>query len=252
MRAKIAVITDQHLELSIENFLNIDTQNNFKNLLSFVKKGSYDALIILGDLCMDKPNLKIYSWVKEHLDTLTIPYYIIPGNHDDTKMMHNFFPQFNLSAHNEIYYSITINETNLLFLDSSKGAMSDEQFEWLHQNISVIEARNIYIFMHHPPVVTGSLPMDMAYPFHQIEKFGLLCSKYNNKNFMIFCGHCHIERMILKDNIQVFITPSSYMQIHPDFEYFQRLTEQGVGMRELIWQDDHFFTNVFYPNFDLQ
>jgi len=188
-----------------------------------------------------------YQWFREKLQVLQLPVCITPGNHDNPGLISQVFPDFPLNAENEMYYQRSWGDINMLFLDTTKGYMLENQYTWLENNISASEGKDVWICMHHPPVITGSMHMDGKYAFQQIDKFGQFCAKYPMKKFHIFSGHCHLERTIVKDNIHVYITPSSYVNIDPDFEVFTPLTLQKSGFRELIWLDQGaFLTNVFY------
>ena len=130
----IAFITDLHVTGIDENAKNVDTRNNFQNILSAIKGVNPDLLIIGGDLCWKAPKMEIYEWIKPQLDQLKIPYEIIPGNHDDVIMMAKCFGMTDVQNNNtsEIYYVKQIGDHNLVFLDTSKGEMSEEQYGFLH------------------------------------------------------------------------------------------------------------------------
>ena len=60
-----------------------------------------------------------------------------------------------------------------------------------------------------------------------------------------FCGHYHVDKVIQKGNLTVYITPSLFFQINDDFEEFQ-LDHKRVGFREIILADKTLRTGVRY------
>ncbi|MFZ1703651.1 MAG: metallophosphoesterase [Saprospiraceae bacterium] len=243
---RVAFVTDQHISVESKNLLRIDTVGRFLAILEVIKSKKYDALILGGDLCYMDGELQTYQWFMETLQKLGLPYYIISGNHDDSIMMYAVFNQGNLDKNGELYYQHMFGGLPMLFLDSSKGYFEDEQYNWLHNKISKNKNKTCWINMHHPPLLVGSKHMDGKYAFQQIEKFAEFCDHFPEVTFHIFSGHCHMERTIQKNNMMVYITPSSYVNIDPDIEEFTPSVFQKIGFRELIWDDSTFYTNVLY------
>lgn len=244
---RLAFITDQHISLGVENALGIDTKARFLDLLDIISKRKYDGVILGGDLCYMVGDIPAYQWFYQMLQPLQIPVRVIPGNHDDPAMMAGVFPGLSLNEEKELYYQTSWGGVGMLFLDTTKGFMLEKQYEWLAEKVAETNSSDIWICMHHPPVLTGSKHMDGKYAFQQIEKFSQFCSMHPSKAFHIFSGHCHLERTIVTSNMHVYITPSTYVNIDPDFEEFTPLRWQKNGFRELIWPNPGtFLTNVLY------
>lgn len=244
---RLAYITDQHISLEVENSLGIDTKTRFLDLLNIIILKRYDGIILGGDLGYTKGDLSTYLWFCEKLQVLQLPVCITPGNHDNPGLIAKLFPDLPLNTESEMYYQRSWGDINMIFLDTSKGFMLQKQYTWLENLVSASPEKNVWICMHHPPVITGSMHMDGKYAFQQIEKFGRFCADYPLKKFHVFSGHCHLERTIVKDNIHVYITPSTYVNIDPDFEVFTAMRHQKSGFRELIWlEQGAFLTNVLY------
>ncbi len=247
MEERIAFITDLHIGEAYELPRGIDTRLNFIYVLEQLKFRKPNFLIIGGDLCFMHPEVNIYLWIKEKLDKAGIPFFIIPGNHDNTEMIEKIFPGINLSINKELFFSKKFYYKNILFLDSFRGIFSDDQFNWLENQIHISQNKDIFLIMHHPPILSHSLHMDNAYAFQKSERFIKLCKKTPEKNYFVFCGHYHIERFINLRNLNVFITPSLFVQIDPDQEKFVTFTSQGIGYREIVFTSgEKWYTNVLY------
>jgi Icc protein len=246
---RLAFITDQHISVGVENPFGIDTNVRFLDLLDIISGKNYDGIILGGDLCYMVGDVATYQWYRKTLESLKIPFYIIPGNHDDPVMMGQVFNGLTVHEEKEIYYQTSWGDIEMLFLDTTKGFMLDNQYTWLEKTVAGTKHADVWICMHHPPVLTGSKHMDGKYAFQQIEKFGQFCARFPEKRFQIFSGHCHLERTISTGNMQVHITPSTYINIDPDFEEFTPLSLQKSGYRELVWPEPGMFlTNVLYSD----
>ncbi|MBK8349221.1 MAG: metallophosphoesterase [Saprospiraceae bacterium] len=241
---KICLITDLHIDSVGESPLSVDTRNNFVSVLEKVKETPFDLLILAGDLCHKKGDQAIYNWIYQSLPA-GIPCNVIAGNHDDAVIMASVFNLQSSLEGTELFYSVVSDGTRLIFLDTSSGMMSDVQFQWLKNQIER-SGDEVYIFMHHPPLISYSYHMEPKYSFQQMEKFETLCQNFPDKVFNIFTGHYHIERFVSKSNMRVFITPSTFVQIDPnqtDFRPYNTL----IGYREInILDSDCFYTNVIY------
>ena len=244
---KVCFITDLHIDIEGVMPNEIDSRAKFINVLTHVAGKSYDLMILGGDLCNQTGNEDIYRWIKKHLDAVGIPYAIIAGNHDTSALMAQIFGM-SLSVHDgELYYNIQhegIGE--IMYLDTAAGWMSDDQYIWLERKIKNHETDDVIICMHHPPLLAGSLLMEPRYFFQQSERFKALCSHFKSKRFYIFCGHYHIARTVISDNIVLFITPSTFVQIDPDSEIFWKDGDR-YGYRDIIMEGSKVLrTNVVY------
>ncbi len=208
---RIIQITDIHVDKVGELTNDINTQLNFLQVLDRAILYKPDAIVLTGDLCNQYGIIEIYEWFKSRLDILQIPYFVIPGNHDDAGMIASVFGYELIDG--ELYYSYNKHSNKLIFLDSGKSVMSEKQFDWLTEEIN----ENCAVFMHHPPCLTGITYMDDNYKFQQIERFQSLI----NQQLAVFCGHFHCERTIQIGPMTVYITPSCYVQIDDNAAVFK-------------------------------
>ncbi|MBK8628205.1 MAG: metallophosphoesterase family protein [Saprospiraceae bacterium] len=242
---KICLLTDLHIDFEGNHPLNIDTRSNFLQVLDHIYNKKYDLMVLAGDLCNKSGGELIYQWIKAQLKPIEIPIKIISGNHDTSTLIAQIFDYDETLKNDELYYTHRIHGNNLIFLDTAKGEMSENQWNWL-SGVTADGDNDIYIFMHHPPLIAGSLHMEPTYSFKQMERFEAFCKSKPDKRFYIFTGHYHFERSIIKQNMSIFITPSTFIQIDPDSSTFQPLSRY-IGYREIhINGQQGFNTNVVY------
>lgn len=242
---KICLITDLHIDLFGERPNGLDTRWQFIRTIQKIKEKSYDLMIVAGDLCHKTGVKEIYDWIRLQLDETSIPYHVISGNHDASVLLADSFDLFKNLIEEELYYQQGYPDANIIFLDTSRGMMSDKQFIWLEEKIESL-SETVIICMHHPPLLAGCNHMEPTYMFTQMQRFEALCLKYPAKQFQIFCGHYHLERTIIKQNITVFITPSTFIQIDPDCFEFKKGGDY-FGYREIYINEGKCnYTNVIY------
>ena len=99
-----------------------DTLKGLKNFVRHINKLTFsiDLLIITGDLS-DDGSISSYKIIKENLTGLTIPYYIIPGNHDNKKNMAAVFVEHTYLQNyfdDRIFHSFIFKDIKIILLDS--------------------------------------------------------------------------------------------------------------------------------------
>ncbi len=241
---RIAFITDLHIDEDGKFPLNLDTKRQFLSVLDDVNARGYDMIILGGDICHQTGDAETYQWVSDQIAAAGIPCLSIAGNHDDSSLLAKYLmPGFPVSQ-GELYFSQIWEEQIVFFLDTSKGCMSDKQYNWLNDQIS-ISGKQIYVFMHHPPLLCGSLHMEPKYQFSQMDQFKAFCSKWSDRNFKIITGHYHLERYLVSGNMSVWLTPSTFVQIDPECAVFRPLNHQ-IGYREIRIEDGGVFTETIY------
>lgn len=239
---RIIQITDPHINIENELVNEVDTKKNFLHVLQRAKEFSPDFYVFSGDLSFNSGNYGIYYWIREKLDQMNIfDYYVIGGNHDDVNLLAEVFENTSFLHNSELYYSL---KYGIIFLDTVKGFCSSEQLLWLEETLKSISEPNPIIFMHHPPFKAGVPHMDGKYAFQQPQEFQEICKK-TNKPVTVFCGHYHNEISIIRDNINVFITPSTYLQIGMKSEAFE-VEHRIPGFRIIDITDNNIKTNVIY------
>ncbi len=243
MPMKIVQITDLHIGLEGEDTLGIDVKANLERLLGKVRQLGPDLLVVSGDLCFRDPHLDIYQWVKPRLDALGIPYELISGNHDDPVQLARVFEKTAYVHKGELFFSLPQGKRDILFLDTTYGKVSLDQLRWLERALRK-QPGEVLLFMHHPPLFGGVPHMDNQYALQNQEAFAKVVHLHPHQ-VHIFCGHYHVDKVLHRGNMTVYITPSSFFQIDQHQEDFA-IDHKRPGLREIIVDDRGFRTSTFY------
>lgn len=157
-----------------------------------------DVVVLTGDNIDGADDSGAYSALKEILSKLKIPYYIIPGNHDDREGMKNVF-QNQKNSH----FVFDHNEARIVGLDSlvpgkDFGLLNREQLQFLKQSLNERREVPALLFVHHFPVNVGievfnQMTLRNAEELESIMRFfpqviGLVCGHLHNQFSTTFAG----------------------------------------------------------------
>jgi 3',5'-cyclic AMP phosphodiesterase CpdA len=127
---------------------------------------SPDFVLCTGDLA-DGGGAEEYAILADILAGLTMPFYLIPGNHDDREAMRRAFPAHGYLAGHDGFMQYTLEdwEPRLIALDTlipgqSGGRLCRTRLTWLQDRLAEQPGRPTILFMHHPPFRTGMRMMD--------------------------------------------------------------------------------------------
>ncbi len=228
---RIAFITDLHIDTPGQNLMGVDVRQNFLKALAFLPTINPSCLVIGGDLANAVGDRAIYAWIKQELDKLPYPYYLIAGNHDDPAILADVFGRKQHLQDNEFYYALPLEGRPTLFLDTAKGELSPKQWTWLKDYVAALRHNNLLVFMHHPPLPADAIYMDSHYPFRQSDDF-LQLMKSSPCHITVVCGHYHAEKVVQRGNLIALLTPSTFVQLKQDTPDMV-VDNYCIGIREI-------------------
>lgn len=242
---KIAQITDIHIGPDLSPVKEIDVRKNFLELLLLANNYGYDALLLTGDLCFQNPIPSTYDWIREVIEArVETPYYVIPGNHDDSVLLANSFNVSDKLHEKELYYTCNVGEKTLICMDSGIGKVSQAQKDWLKETMKSSNKEPLLVFMHHPPI-HGLVPhMDSGYALQDREEI-MDILQASDKLVHVFCGHYHVDKIIQQGKVTVHITPSGFIQIDQRHEAFN-IDHLQPGFRMIELRDNRLYSQVHY------
>ncbi len=175
----------------------IDTSPYLRQAVEAIKRLPQrpDAVVITGDLT-DFGRASEYEHLRELLEPLTMPIYLLPGNHDDREQMRTSFPEYGyLGTGGFIQYSVPIGRLQLITLDTvvpqaSSGMLCPDRLEWLSCELEKHSDKPVVVAMHHPPFSTLIGHMDDIGLRSGASELEALLSNYQNVERVI-CGHLH-------------------------------------------------------------
>ena len=251
---RIAQITDLHITLPGSPLQRrVDTG---RYLTKAVEKlcaldPAPDVLIISGDL-VESGTREEYAYLRSLLAPLTLPIYVIPGNHDErAAMRRSFSDHAYLPSQGFMHYVIEDYPVRLIGLDTviarkTDGEMCAERRAWLNTVLQQAPARPTLIFMHHPPFATGIVHMD-ACGFRNAEDFAAVIRPHSQVE-RIICGHLHRPIQARFAGTLALTCPSTAHQIDFDLkpESPVAFIMEPPGLMLHIWNGNTIATHTLY------
>jgi Icc protein len=154
-----------------------------------------DIVLATGDL-VDSGQLAEYRHVRELLAPLTMPVYLIPGNHDERSALRNEFSDHAYLPRDAAFlqYAVDAGPLRLIALDTvvprqDGGTLCEERLAWLADRLDEARNKPAVIFMHHPPFATGIGFMDEA-GLDDVNGLARIVARHPQIE-RILCGHLH-------------------------------------------------------------
>jgi len=237
-------VTDPHITATNDLHKNINSRQQCYDVLQVLKQQSADLLILSGDLAANYGEIEAYQWLQTQLQDLPYPYVVMVGNHDKVETMVNAFQLSQDDVLNDkLCFKRQIKGKTLLFLDSAANIVTNNQLDWLQQQL--VEAKEeVLLFIHHPPTLCDCIFMDTHYPLlnHDVVWKTL---RQSNKIKHIFCGHYHTDKLVQKAGKSIHITPSTMYQIDTTQPKFN-IEHQIPGWRVIECRENSIHTYTKY------
>ena len=195
----ICQISDTHIKANRRLvYQRVDTASALERCVAEILRLPQrpDVLLFTGDVG-DFGTAEEYALVRELMAPITMPVYLIPGNHDSREAMRASFPDHRYLAQSPrfIQYAIEDYPVRLVALDTvipqkSGGELCDERLDWLEAKLREAPDHPTLVMMHHAPFDTGLSYMDGIGLIRGTERLGRIIEK-NPQVERIVCGHLH-------------------------------------------------------------
>lgn len=249
MSLKLVQISDLHLFADpAAELKGLKTQSGVEAVLQDIRSrhGDIDRLIISGDHTHDELP-ETYRRIRRMLGDWVSQTHLIPGNHDDRKIIREVFPERVPSRGERLIFEFRSGGWQILGLDSHVpgelyGEVGTEQWDWLRGRLAAAGEPAV-LFLHHPCVSIGSPWMD-AIGLRDAEELRTVIS--DAPQLKLIChGHIHQEFEGKLAGVPVLSVPSAAIQFRPRTEVLEvdslppgyqviRLSEEGLIETEVI------------------
>ncbi len=241
---RIAQVSDVHISPDGAPVRGVDVRKQLLCVLNKLRTETLDLLVLSGDLAAHDGEAGAYQWIQENVQDFPVPVLYMVGNHDRLEVMQQHLNLPVPSAVPGVYcFAYSLEQHPLLFLDTGDNNLSEAQMHWLRETC-VQYQENCLLFMHHPPLHCGCDYMDNHYYLHNREAVWAVLQDIPNIQH-IFCGHYHTDRNLSRDGKQVYLTPSTMMQLGTSGEKFS-LEHISPGWRMIAWDGVQLTTHTHY------
>lgn len=237
--ARLVQITDSHLFADPNGkLLGITTRCSFEAVLDLAVAGEAGipaaALVLTGDLVHDE-SPEGYAYLRDRLGAKGLPYYCIPGNHDQPDRLAQWLGAAAVGR----LARRTLGDWNLIFLDSTRpgeegGWLGPDQLEGVDRLLAE-GPRPTLVFLHQHPVAVGSAWMDTM-DVENGHELIQVCDRYAHLRGLVF-GHVHQEFATERGSYLILGSPSTCVQFLPRSTDFA-IDTRPPGYRELLLYPD--------------
>ena len=214
----IAQITDLHIEAAghrpAHGFdVNASLAAVLRRLESHTPRP--DMILATGDLTAHGDDSE-YDALAALLNSVDIPMYIMPGNHDDRDGMRKAFPGHTyLPKGDYLHYVIDEFPLRIIALDTLApglvdGTMCPARCDWLTARLAEAPSRPTVIAMHHPPADIGIGWLHSGNFAGRDEIRDIIA--VHQQVQAVLCGHVHRSAQVPLAHTRVHTTGSTAYQ----------------------------------------
>ncbi len=220
---RLIQITDTHLYRDPRAvLLGLNTQESFEKIVDLIAstRGSPDVIVGTGDIAQDASR-ESYQRFASIVSRLDAPFYWIPGNHDNRKVMlslteypHAFEPR------------LIFGNWQILMLDTSSpgnvhGVLSDDELTRLQHHLAHLPTgvEHTMVCLHHNPV-PGSASWMSDIGLKSADALLAILKAHSRSVRAVVYGHIHQTLDFEHEGFRFFCTPSTCIQFKPHVEEF--------------------------------
>lgn len=245
---RIVQISDLHLlKLRYERNAGVPPALTFQEILNDIRTLDPEphAVILSGDIS-DAFSGESYFLVERMMIPLEIPYYWIPGNHDDVTLMSMMEKQ--LSVHSDKVFDYGGRRwvlLNSVVTDEVFGRLNQSQLDLLRKALEESPDTPTMIVMHHQPIFVNDRVEDIKLQ-NDHDFFSILDDHSQVQG--VFFGHIHILHESERNGVKYMSSPPS---VFP-YEEINSITKHMVpGYRVFDYDaEGNWETKVRYLDID--
>ena len=209
----IIQISDTHLMNQADlEFADMNPEHSFHAVIKQIQQQCphADAIIHTGDLAQ-VPLQETYARYLTFMQRLGIPFYQVPGNHDQVEHFPFYHHQNRVHVLHFGPWSMVL--LNTAVTDHIDGQVSAEHLQQLEQILEQYSQQYVIVACHHHPLVMNSKWIDQ-HKLKNAESLLEVLGQHPNVKAVIY-GHVHQDSVNTWQNIQFFSTPSTCVQFKP-------------------------------------
>jgi len=206
--------------------------------------------VVTGDLTHTGSRVEMEN-ARRILDRLDMPYFAIPGGHDESDIFSETFADRGWrDPAGDFRYSVDDYPVRLVAADTTTGKSGKPQFgaercAWLESELSKAPDRPTLLAIHHPPFQCRIPVATYVEDYHVAWAEGLkaVVSRHPQVQTLI-CGHVHRTTHVRWAGTIASIGPSTSVQTDPLFtDYTEtgirgRLAAEPGGWQALWWDGE--------------
>ena len=213
---RLVQLTDCHILAQAEDCLrDMNTRSSFEAVCNSVTRDQeqLDLVLATGDLSQDG-SAESYQYLAQRFDSMRLPVFWLPGNHDDPALMREQLRGESIFAAKQI----AIGNWIIILLDStiageSGGQLAAAQIDFLKTSLAANRQRHALVCLHHQALPCGSDWIDQL-GLRPARQLADILKSHANVRAALW-GHVHQQADQRSDGIDWMSTPSTCFQFKP-------------------------------------
>jgi len=196
---KFIHLSDLHLMPPGQRTAGLDPWDRLEACLESIQERHPEAelLVITGDVS-STGQAETYRLLNDKLSAFPLPCRLAPGNHDDRTAMADHLDSLAKDEAGFLQGVVQTSAGAFIFLDTQSGPhdspnqhglLCPRRLEWLKARLEENAHQAVYLFMHHPPFVSGMTYMDRSRLANPEDLARLLEGRTQVRH--LFLGHLH-------------------------------------------------------------
>lgn len=195
---KLLIFTDLHLVNEGCDIIGLNPAERFREGLDHALQNHPDAarLVLMGDLTHEGRTAQ-YQQLAQLLEDVPIPITFLMGNHDNRDVFRTIFPQAEATSAGHIQQMVDLGDACLIALDTlnpkaqpqHSGTLCEDRLGWLENALAWANGKPVVLAMHHPPIETGFVGMDLIKLQNPAPLLAMLNAYQGEVH--VLCGHIH-------------------------------------------------------------
>jgi len=245
-RFLLAQVTDMHIKAGGKlSYKVVDTEASLARCVRQILELPQvpDAVLFTGDLT-DFGRADEYANLARLIAPLTMPVYLMAGNHDDPQVMRATFPRHAYLRQRTAKLDYVIDDfpLRIVALDStiphkSPGFLAPEQLRWLDETLAAARQKPTLVALHHPPFWTGIGHMDKQ-PLTNPDALAAVIRKHPQVERVV-AGHLHRPIVARFAGTVASTSPSPSHQVALDLadDAASRFVMEPPGFQLHLWRE---------------
>lgn len=221
---RIIILSDLHITAAGLPIWNTDTTAHFDTAINYIREmPSIDAIFIIGDVA-DNGSQWAYDYVRQKFDSICIPAYFIPGNHDNIQIFNSCLQSqwchtsktLKIGSWKFILLSSVLCDPSNVGVNMSYGYLSDDELSWFKQELNT--DNYICVILHHPPIEQkGWLNRKLL---QNRTEFNEIIKGHKNVKLILY-GHTHYHSILQEYGVTYICSPSTGFAFNANLPKFQ-------------------------------
>ncbi len=251
----VAQLTDTHIVREGETYFALDTARYLVDAIAALHALDPlpDCVVVTGDL-VNAGHAEEYLRFRNIMRALRVPYYVIPGNHDQRDRMRDVLAPATYGGSRDatVRYVVDDFAVRLIGIDANVrpwpgAALAPDVFVWLERELAAAPDRPAIVCVHQPPFRTGLQYLD-ALGFRGARRLRSLVERFPAIGRVV-SGHIHCTRSSLWGRALALSAPSTAPQVVPELFAMPppvRLRREVPGFALHAWQPGAGFSSTIY------